>query len=61
MYREELNYFLVNFKTILPHTETFKSGKMGEHFPVRKKSGNLEHTGKVWGFPHKILEKSIFT
>ena len=28
-------------------TRTGKPGKMGRHFPVRKKSGNFEQTGKV--------------
>ena len=28
-------------------TRTGKPGKMGRHFPVREKSGNFEHTGKV--------------
>ena len=27
--------------------KTGKPGKMGRHFPVREKSGNFEHTGKV--------------
>ena len=30
-------------------TGTRKSGKMGDHFPMREKSGNLtQNTGKVW-------------
>ena len=28
-------------------TRTGKPGKMGRYFPVRKKSGNFEKTGKV--------------
>ena len=48
-------------------TWTGKPGKMGEHFPVREKSGNFEQTEKVrdlcpeyWksrGILPKILEK----
>ena len=34
-------------KIIMVPTST---GKFGIHFPVRKKSGNFEHTGKVRGF-----------
>ena len=31
-------------------TWTGKPGKMRVHFPVRQKSGNFEHTGKVREF-----------
>ena len=31
-------------------TRTGKPGKTGEHFPVRKKSGNFAKTGKVREF-----------
>ena len=32
--------------------------KMGGHFPVREKSGNLEQTGKGQGKSDNILENS---
>ena len=31
-------------------TSTGKPGKVGMYFPIREKSGNLEHTGKVREF-----------
>ena len=34
----------------------WKSWKKGEHFPVREKSGNLEHTGKIMEFYLKYWE-----
>ena len=33
-------------------------GKMGRHFPVREKSGNLEQTGKVRGKSGKITQNT---
>ena len=32
------------------HMVPTSTGKMGEHFSVREKSGNFEHTEKVWEF-----------
>ena len=46
-------------------TRTGKPGKMGRHFPVREKSGNLvrleksgkitQNTGKIWEFQTNII------
>ena len=36
-------------------TRTGKPGKMGRHFPVREKSGNLEQTGKLREFEINII------
>ena len=38
-------------------TRTGILGKMGEHFPVRKKSGNFAKTGKAWEFYPKYWKK----
>ena len=38
-------------------TRTGKPGKMGDHFPVREKSGNFAKTGKVGEFYPKYWEK----
>ena len=40
-------------------TWTGKSGKTGEHFPVREKSGNFNQTGKVRELVFTQLEISI--
>ena len=39
-------------------TRTGKPGKMGQHFPVREKSGNFAETGKVREFYHNYSGKS---
>ena len=38
--------------------KTGKPGKMGRHFPVREKSGNFEHTGKVGEKSGKITQNT---
>ena len=39
-------------------TRTGKPGKMGRHFPVREKSGNLDQTGKVREKSGKITQNT---
>ena len=40
-------YLAYSFEIIMVPTLT---GKIGVHFPVKEKSGNFEHTGKVVEF-----------
>ena len=47
---------------LMVHAGTGKTGKMGDHFPVREKSGTFDQTGKVSEFYPKYLEnREIFT